>query len=88
MGNQTRAHTVRPYKRRGNQKNRYPFLSSLQQNTTPPPPTALDHWFSDAYNIWLKGSGNSAEFKMRTRRTRTFPLNFAFDLDRLRKAGS
>jgi len=49
---------------------------------------ALDHWFFDAYNFWLKGSGNSAGSKMRNRRHLALDLAPSFDLDLLRKAGS
>ena len=45
--------------------------------------TALDHWFFDAYNIWLKGTGNSAGFKMRNRRHLALDLAPSFDLDLL-----
>jgi len=68
------------------------FFSSFLKETGPATistkkpnqkPTALDHWFFDAYNFRLKSSGNSTEFKMRNRRHLALDPAPSLDLDLL-----
>ena len=76
-----------PTKGEGNQKDIaiFEFLT-IEHHATGA--TALDHWFFEHYNFWLKGSGVSAEFKMRNRRHLALDPAPSLDLDHLQKRGS